>query len=60
MAAEWEDVRAIMVSKGDMTPAGVVEGIESHGDLHVTVLTVSGVDYTRGFDELVSRKIRHS
>lgn len=55
----WEDVRAIMLERGDVTPAGPVEDIDSYGEMHIVVLTIGGTDYTRSFDDLVSRERPH-
>lgn len=52
----WEDVRAVMLNRGDVTPAGVVEDVDPYGDMHVVVVTIGGTDYTRSFDALVSRE----
>lgn len=52
--SKWEDRRAATVAVGAVTPAGPVESVEYFGALRLVELTVAGVTYSRGFDELVS------
>lgn len=51
----WTDVRAVMLRKGDVTPAGAITDIELFGDLlRVSFDVEDGRSFTRTFDDLVS------
>lgn len=57
----WEQVRAAMIRQGDRLPTGTVAEVEHLGALLRVVITVDEGDsegeYTRGFDDIVSRRV---